>query len=825
MAWVTLRFKSLDDNAARLLAQIPGFRYKRGWASCSDHALPIVRDVAASLGLVIVGESAKPSAPLIRRIPLLREWVPKFMTSYQKAGVAHTMTAWHASNESGMFVWATGCLAGDTRITINRGGAAKEITLATLFHKFNGGHDHGRRWDLTIPTMSQSAVDGFVRLNEVTAVVYSGRKETFGVTTAGGRVIRATKDHRFLRPDGSFSPLSDLRAGSEIIAVDWPTARDEASEKAQYDQVDYMWNHPFHVYTVSGRSNRPGALRQARVATHRLTAEARENGLTLAEFVGRVILGQIEGLMFLDPDAFTVHHRNGDHRDNRPDNLEVMKRGDHYSHHAREGGWKHVAGFTVTDRIVSIRSVGEEDTFDVSMKAPHHNFVANDLVVHNSGKTLGSQAWACAAGEDHRTVVMTKSAVRYQWRDQAERYTEASAVVLDGQKPGALPSSGFVVIGYNVLPFWAAELAKWQPHSAIYDESHRVKNPKRWEATLAADGDDVAFDLTKNHAAAAFIVSRAVRRRLATTATPIRDLVRDLWAQVDLVRPGEFGPYRGPMNERAGFVWRYCGARDGQFGGIDDRRNSNLPELKTRLAAVAHYVPFSVANRELPPKRRLVSLVRVAEQNRAAAVAQDIKRAAQSGQRAAIIEARLWEAASRKRKRIVELVEQAIEGKQKVVIFTGRRRDADDLFESLSGKCDRVWVGHGGHADSARREMQKAYMQCEGPAILIGTSEAWGEGLDLQDTDLLLVAMLPYTPGQVIQIEGRVSRLGQKRPVEVVYLIAESSIDEHVAQILLRKLPAVEKATDVEEARGLANELAGGNDEQLIAEIAAMIGG
>jgi hypothetical protein len=548
MAWVTLRFEPpIDDATRKLIAQIPGVRIKGDWTSCSDHAVEIVR---ATVIAARVDAIAKSVTPRLSTIPLLRPWVPAFLTPYQKMGVAHALTAWAPSNDSGMFIWSAG-----------------------------------------------------------------------------------------------------------------------------------------------------------------------------------------------------------------------------------------------------------------------------------SGKSLGSQAWACAAGENHRTIVVTKSAVRHQWRDQAERYTEAQTAILDGQTPGPLPSKGFVILGYEILPFWTAEIIRWKPDSFILDESHKVKSRKRYDAIVGEGDNDVTFKLKGNQAAAAFQISRAVRRRLATTATPISDRVRDLWAQLDLVRPGEFGSYFGPRDTRSGFVFRYCNGHEGTFGGIDDSGASNLEELRIRVQSVAHYVPFSVANRDLPPKRRLVSLIRVSEQNRPSAVAEDIRRAARSGQRAALIEARLWEAASRKRKRIVELVSNAIEQKQKVCILTGRRRDCDELEKSIRGVFDgALWMAHGGHSDSLRNEIKNSYMASSGPAVLIGTIDAWGEGLDLQDSDLLLVAMLPYTPRGVVQTEGRVARLGQRRPVEIIYLIAESTIDEHVAQILLRKLPSVEKATDVEEVKGIAEDLAGGNDEALLSELAKAIG-
>jgi hypothetical protein len=62
---------------------------------------------------------------------------------------------------------------------------------------------------------------------------------------------------------------------------------------------------------------------------------------------------------------------------------------------------------------------------------------------------------------------------------------------------------------------------------------------------------------------------------------------------------------------------------------------------------------------------------------------------------------------------------------------------------------------------------------------------------NMQDTDSIIVGMLPYTPGEVAQIEGRGARLGQARPLDVVYLVAEGTIDERSKSIVLGKLPAV----------------------------------
>jgi hypothetical protein len=64
-------------------------------------------------------------------------------------------------------------------------------------------------------------------------------------------------------------------------------------------------------------------------------------------------------------------------------------------------------------------------------------------------------------------------------------------------------------------------------------------------------------------------------------------------------------------------------------------------------------------------------------------------------------------------------------------------------------------------------------MEHPGPCVLVGTGDAFGEAINLHDTDAALFVMLPWTPGQVRQWEGRFCRLGQKRPVVVYYVVAE----------------------------------------------------
>jgi superfamily II DNA or RNA helicase len=506
--------------------------------------------------------------------------------------------------------------------------------------------------------------------------------------------------------------------------------------------------------------------------------------------------------------------------------------------------------------LTSYQKAGVQTALAMPGESGHFHWSAG------SGKTLGALVWALAAG-NRLTVVVTKAAIRGTWAREIETYCQGVEwKVLTGEKPEIpsidLSAPVILVTGYDTLPAWISILEKLKPTSLVLDEIHHVKSHKRWNAEVKLGGVEgaevepvevvgaepavidlsvpiaepaVSFSLKENIAAAVYRLSRASRRRLATTATPISDRVRDLWAQLDLIHPWEWGAY---------WAWakRYAAAAENPFGGMEDKGKSNLGELKRRLSYVSHKVPYSLANRSLPPKRRLVTYLKVSEQVRPEPIAAEIKAALKNGP-TAILEMRLMEAASRKRKIVLAHARDALEARLKVIIFTGRRKDCDRLAEDaaawihLGGRGIapsalaglRIWKGTGADSAEARDQMREEYMAAAGPALLIGTGDAWGEGLNLQDTDLLIQAMLPYTPRQIIQREGRVARLGQKRPVLIRYLICEGTVDEHVASILLKKLPAVEQVTEGDETLGLGRELIGESEENLIQGFVAKLMG
>lgn len=412
----------------------------------------------------------------------------------------------------------------------------------------------------------------------------------------------------------------------------------------------------------------------------------------------------------------------------------------------------------------------------------------------------------------------------------------------------------FVVVGWEALSDNVDTLCALGPGAVIFDESHRGKNSKRWEVVHLPDLPEEADEMRKRHredtaeakknggfikdtpegrkmflpventASAAARLARAAEKRICTTATPIKDRVRDLWAQLDLGEPNAWG-------NATTWKKRHCDMKPGIYGGMDDRGSSNLDELNLRLRKVAHILKYEETHRHLPTKRRQSLYIAPEDQCRpSSGYAKELREAQKRGP-SHVLEVRLAQAASSKRKAVMGVIEDHVGSNQKVVVFTGRKRDCDALGSDVRKlplvrkDSVQVWSAHGGQSTDVRQQIIDEYMAHPGPCVLVGTGHAFGESLNIHDTDAALFVMLPYTPGQLRQWEGRFTRLGQKRPVVIYYVIAEDSVDEHVAHILIDKLPAVEDVaqdTELAAARGILSGIdENETDEEFVASVLA----
>lgn len=291
-----------------------------------------------------------------------------------------------------------GCLSGDTMLAYNRGARAnmRPISLRDLYLKFNGFNGSGRgqsqRWaDLTMPTFLESLwPDGSIALNRIVAVFESGVKKVLRLTLTDGKSIVATSDHPIAVPDGSFVPAGDLKEGEFVLVRGTLRSAAEGRGQRPLSQrpprvIVNTKYHPTGAYkAVEYNGVTYEYMREARA---RLVVEAVMNNIDYDEFVHalKYNAGLSATFKYL-PTGVEVHHIDEDTLNDDISNLEVLSKSEHARIHGIERSQIDVE-YTRQIAISSIEPLHAEMTYDIQMEPPANNFVANGIIVHNTGKS------------------------------------------------------------------------------------------------------------------------------------------------------------------------------------------------------------------------------------------------------------------------------------------------------------------------------------------------------------------------------------------------------------------------------------------------------
>jgi len=129
------------------------------------------------------------------------------------------------------------------------------------------------------------------------------------------------------------------------------------------------------------------------------------------------------------------------------------------------------------------------------------------------------------------------------------------------------------------------------------------------------------------------------------------------------------------------------------------------------------------------------------------------------------------------------LCEYAKTHTEKTLVFTSFAKYAALLHDELKGSAMITGTMGSGERDKELARFQTS----EDCNILIGTTGAMSMGLNITEASVVIFADLPWTPDEYRQAYSRVHRWGQEKPVHVIKLLTEFSVDEHLDEILANK--------------------------------------
>jgi hypothetical protein len=127
-----------------------------------------------------------------------------------------------------------------------------------------------------------------------------------------------------------------------------------------------------------------------------------------------------------------------------------------------------------------------------------------------------------------------------------------------------------------------------------------------------------------------------------------------------------------------------------------------------------------------------------------------------------------------------------VEPEAKAVVFSQWTRTHDIVIRRLEDRGIGYVSFHGGVPSDKRPALVARFRDDPGCRVFLST-DAGATGLNLQHASTLVNMDLPWNPAILEQRIGRVHRMGQKRPVQVVNFVAKGTIEEGMLSVLAFK--------------------------------------
>ncbi len=143
-----------------------------------------------------------------------------------------------------------------------------------------------------------------------------------------------------------------------------------------------------------------------------------------------------------------------------------------------------------------------------------------------------------------------------------------------------------------------------------------------------------------------------------------------------------------------------------------------------------------------------------------------------------------------KNNRITELMDVLEEVEGKAIIWAHWRHDIDTIVESIEEQYPGSVVTY--YGDTSTEDRQKAIKKIQDPEskvrFLVGTPQTGGYGITLTGASTMIYYSNGYDLEKRQQSEARIDRIGQKKPMTYIDIIAEETVDEKIVKSLRKKV-------------------------------------
>ncbi|MFW6281958.1 MAG: DEAD/DEAH box helicase [bacterium] len=416
------------------------------------------------------------------------------------------------------------------------------------------------------------------------------------------------------------------------------------------------------------------------------------------------------------------------------------------------------------------------------------------------GKTIQTLATVDELKAD-QVLIVCPASLRLNWAEEIEKWLpNYSYTVLSGSKKKRIDAldnnSTFYITNYASLRQKSRKKKNGQwvkienPlfkkirnkdfEIMILDEAHKIKN-KGSQQTKAV-----------------YKLATGVNRVYELTGTPIMNKPDDLWSLLHVLDKKRFSSYWR-------FVNRYCEVWDNGFGKeIGKAKNPKefremlkpyfLRRLKEDVIEDMPELTIQKRHVKLEGKQkkiykqmedRMVAEVTESEEITASIVISKIMRLKQIAVSPSLISEEKKDFKSAKIDMLFDIIDES--GEQKIVVFTQYQGAAELVAKELKEKGIGYGILHGGIDTDTRQENVNKFQNDRDCKVFVATIKAGGVGINLTAGSIAVFLDKDWTPANNSQAVDRLHRIGQKRNVTVIELIAKDTIESYIEELLEEK--------------------------------------
>ena len=392
-------------------------------------------------------------------------------------------------------------------------------------------------------------------------------------------------------------------------------------------------------------------------------------------------------------------------------------------------------------------------------------------------------------GKAAHAVVVCPASVKISWEREIAKFggDNQRVQVLSGQSTLDNAAKWWIV-NYDILEKHHAALLQRNIGVVVFDEAHRIKNPKAKRTKYA-----IGYKGKAGEESIRGLASVASERVIALTGTPIFNRPRDLFT---LIRA--MGHPLG--RDKRAFETHFC---DGHLiytpngEAWDASGATDLPFLREVMRPLSLGRMKSEVLTDLPPKELQVLPLDVplTEYYRVMRERAEIRREKQrdgtwtEASALAELTAARMATARAKASQTAEYVADSASSSNKIIVFSMSTEVLDLIEAGLKGNVDgKVVRVDGSRSQKQRMEAVDAFQGDPETVVLVAQTQAAGEGLNLTAASTEVFNDIGYIPGEIRQAVDRAYRIGQTKNLLVVFMAAANTLDEQQVSLMCKKI-------------------------------------